>query len=379
MAHKQPKPEQLNLVSTEIQSDFYQIKNWVTDEWSPILAGNGIWLYNIYSAAANKDRGNSWYFSLNMLVEFTGLGRPTISMCNWLLVVCGLIRIEAGRDGYANEYIICYPPRVTPEVLSQLLTVLETPADVGSRWQEHKKLVAKRIRNWKPRHECGKISQYKRSLIESQKKAGQQDLFTSTNDSKPEPATEPATDPDPLIQRLVARFAEAKPKLTPKGAKRMVEQYGAEAVTRQLDWLHLRDSAENPLRTLRASLKHDWAIPDSSPEPAAWPDDEFDSTPSTNDHQPTEPPAKSQNPELQKQWAEVLGQLQESMTQAMFEGWLRETELASIEGNMWTVACPNSFVKDWLENRLVKNISQAVRSVADSDVELKFVCNEKSK
>ena len=90
----------------------------------------------------------------------------------------------------------------------------------------------------------------------------------------------------------------------------------------------------------------------------------------------SEPPAKSQNPELQKQWAEVLGQLQESMEQATFEGWLRETELASIEGNMWTVACPSSFVKDWLENRLVKNISQAVRSVADSDVELKFVVRE---
>ena len=374
---KQPKTDMPISVVTEVEVDHYRIKNWIATEWSPIIGPHAVMLYNIYSAAANKERGNSWFFSLRTLKEFTYFGSSTINMNNWLLEACGLILIKSGNKFYANEYMILNPPHCTPELLKHIVTTLQAPTiDVGQNWQNFKQNAVNRINRWKILHECGKISQYCRDTLQAQEAAGEQDMFAD-NGSESEPTTA-----EPLEARLVTRFADNKPKLTEKGAVKMIKQYGSEAVEQQLEWLHLRDSAENPLRTFRASLKHDWAVPESAPEPETWHGGELDPVTSTNNgNQPpeTEPatePVAEPETELQKQWAKVLERVQESMTQTTYDGWLRNTTLERIEGNVWVVGCETSFVKDWLENRLIEVIRRTVQSVSGSEVELKFVVKE---
>jgi len=64
---KQPKPGALTTVTTEIEEDHYRIKNWVAKEWSLILGPHAMHLYNIYCAAANRELGNKWFFSIRTL------------------------------------------------------------------------------------------------------------------------------------------------------------------------------------------------------------------------------------------------------------------------------------------------------------------------
>jgi len=86
--------------------------------------------------------------------------------------------------------------------------------------------------------------------------------------------------------------------------------------------------------------------------------------------QPHTPPAI--NP-LTVQWQEVKEQLQEQMTQATFDTWVRQTELVSITDNQWLIQCETSFAKDWLENRLNGTLTRTASSVAGQQVELKFI------
>jgi len=180
---------------------------------------------------------------------------------------------------------------------------------------------------------------------------------------------------DPLVARLVAFFTNNNPKLSQSSAAKMIKQYGSEAVEQQLEWLHLRDSAENPLRTFRASLKHDWAVPESAPEPEAWHGDAVD--PGLNGN--LSEPAIEPETELQKQWAEVLESLEMQMTQATFDGWLKATTLESMDSETWVVGCETSLVKDWLENRLATKIQRTVWLAAGSeDVDVKFIVRRRT-
>jgi replication initiation and membrane attachment protein DnaB len=77
--------------------------NWVIDEWFPIIGTHGMSLYDIYKRSANKERGNSWFFSLKTLNEYTGFAEDTIVMHNELLKACGLINIHIGTDGYSQR------------------------------------------------------------------------------------------------------------------------------------------------------------------------------------------------------------------------------------------------------------------------------------
>ena len=61
---KQPKPDTLTTVITEVEEDHYRTKNWVAREWLPIIGLQAMALYNIYSASANRERGNKWFFSI---------------------------------------------------------------------------------------------------------------------------------------------------------------------------------------------------------------------------------------------------------------------------------------------------------------------------
>jgi len=265
---KQPKPDTLTTVTTEVEEDHYRIKNWVAREWIPIIGIHAYTLYGIYSAAANKERGNKWYFSIRTLEEYTFLDKSTINMANWLLELCGLIRINSGADGYANEYVILDPPHATPETLAPIIATLKAESEVGQKWQVFKANTLARIMKWKPLHECGKASQFKKGMIEAKTPP------PVTNGHAPHAASADLPNQAEVVAYMMETFKDGQKPLSEAAAIKMIEQYGLEAVDKQLSWLENRET-DNPLRTLRAALKDNWSEPKpvGKPEPKAFWDD----------------------------------------------------------------------------------------------------------
>jgi len=55
-------------------------------------------------------------------------------------------------------------------------------------------------------------------------------------------------------------------------------------------------------------------------------------------------------------WQTVLAQIQLNISQANFATWFKNTEIASQKEGKVIVAVPNSFVKEWLENKYNRNV-----------------------
>jgi len=62
-------------------------------------------------------------------------------------------------------------------------------------------------------------------------------------------------------------------------------------------------------------------------------------------------------------WQTVLAQIQLNVSQANFATWFKNTEITSQEGGKICVVVPNSFVKEWLENKYNKNIFKILYNV----------------
>jgi DnaA N-terminal domain len=351
---KHPKPDVLTTVITEVEEDHYRIKNWVAREWIPIIGVHAYTLYGIYCSAANKERGNSWFFSLRTLEEFTFLSNPTINMNNWLLELCGLIRINSGEDGYANEYVLLPPPHVTPEILKPIIDGLKAELNVGKNWQVFKANTLERIMKWKPLHECGKVSQFKKGMIEAK------------TEPEPAPVVNNNQPQNELVARLMAEFKDSN--LSEAGAIKMITDYGEEAVKQQLAWLPQRKT-NLPLRTLRAALKENWMAPKAVSKSEA----DMQAAPVETGHALSPQHALPLRPAPNPMWQEVKERLEMQLTKATYDNWIRPTELVSMEGNEWVIQCASSFAQDWLANRLNGTLTKMVASVTGREIELKFV------
>ncbi len=72
-------------------------------------------------------------------------------------------------------------------------------------------------------------------------------------------------------------------------------------------------------------------------------------------------------------WQAVLAQAQLSISQANFATWFKSTEIVSQEGNWVTVSVPNSFAKEWLENKYGKTILKILHSLDEGIKEVKYI------
>jgi chromosomal replication initiator protein len=72
-------------------------------------------------------------------------------------------------------------------------------------------------------------------------------------------------------------------------------------------------------------------------------------------------------------WRAALGELQVSLSPANFETWLRDTTLVDVEENLFRIAVPNGFAKDWLETRYRSLISQTLARIVGYSVVVEFV------
>jgi DnaA N-terminal domain len=396
MNRKQAKPQTSSEIATKYDAGFFMVKNEVAVEYVPLITAYGLMLYNIYAAIANREAGNKWFVSLPTLASFTLLNQDTILKYNWLLEVCGLIRIKSGNDSYANEYTILKPEPITPEILQTISDRLNQKVEgEGKNWREFKLRALKRVAAWCKLSDC---SQKRQGTSILRQQDGVKSPNITMNGSKPAPVASP-DEPvlpthDELVARLVRGFADAEPPLTEAAAIKMIEQYGIKAVKQQCDWVNYRVT-DNPLRTLRAALKGNWSEPKpvGKPEPSVFTKEELeyilarqrmqeeaigpeiplpDSLP-VPISEPVETGHALSLPPDPTMWQEVKERLRMQLTQATFDSWIRPTELVSMEGNQWVIQCASSFAQEWLVNRLNGTLTRTVNSVAGQAVELKFV------
>ena len=59
-------------------------------------------------------------------------------------------------------------------------------------------------------------------------------------------------------------------------------------------------------------------------------------------------------------WGAVLAQIQLNISQANFNTWFKDTKISSMDGPEVTISVPNSFAKEWLENKYNKIILKTI-------------------
>jgi chromosomal replication initiator protein len=75
-------------------------------------------------------------------------------------------------------------------------------------------------------------------------------------------------------------------------------------------------------------------------------------------------------------WRAALGELQVALSPANFETWLKDTSLADVDDNRFTISVPNGFSRDFLEGRYKSLISQTLARVVGYSVVVDFVVAE---
>ena len=71
-------------------------------------------------------------------------------------------------------------------------------------------------------------------------------------------------------------------------------------------------------------------------------------------------------------WQTVLAQIQLNISQANFATWFKNTEIVSQKEGKADISVPNSFVKEWLENKYNKNILKILHGLNEDIREIKY-------
>lgn len=87
---------------------------------------------------------------------------------------------------------------------------------------------------------------------------------------------------------------------------------------------------------------------------------------------PNPKPALSPVEGSQELWDAVLGELQLQMPRSTFDTWLKNTYIARIEEDRFTIACANPYAKDWLEERLDPKISKTLAGILGHPVTVEY-------
>jgi chromosomal replication initiator protein len=77
--------------------------------------------------------------------------------------------------------------------------------------------------------------------------------------------------------------------------------------------------------------------------------------------------------QLEKLWSKVLSKIEGKISRPSFETWLKSTKLMSYGNENVTIAVPNSFAKDWLENHYVHLITGILSELTGEDRIIHFV------
>jgi len=365
---KQPRAEFTKVVDHETEK-FFQTKNEVMHEYAPIIGATGFMLYSFYKSMANRAVGNATWPGYKLIKAHLGFDDSTISCYNWLLEHCEILKIERSEQGNNdhNIYHLVTVNPITPELLTKLTEALQPQATDGQRWAKFKASRLEAVMAWQP------LSAHFKAPRATPKEAAP----APTNEPTPPAPSADLPRQTKLVAYMTETFHDGKKPLSESAAMKMIEQYGIEAVERQISWLERRDS-DNPLRTLRAALKDDWCEPKPIGQAKAEPFTPADRSAMALDvarmNEAHEPPAPApESPPPDPLWQEVKERLQMQMTQATFDSCVRSTELVNMEGNQWVIQCESTFAQEWLVNRLNGTLTRTANSVAGQEVTLQFI------
>lgn len=75
-------------------------------------------------------------------------------------------------------------------------------------------------------------------------------------------------------------------------------------------------------------------------------------------------------------WRQVLARLEGSMKPANFDTWLRPTRVIGEENGELIIGCPTTYVKEWVETRLLPSVKKAMAEVDAPPLQLRFRVSE---
>ena len=81
--------------------------------------------------------------------------------------------------------------------------------------------------------------------------------------------------------------------------------------------------------------------------------------------------------DLNELWQATLAEIQFKISEANFATWFKGTRLISRNGEFAIISVPNSFVKEWLENKYKKIIIKILHSLDERIKEVKFIVGKK--
>ena len=71
-------------------------------------------------------------------------------------------------------------------------------------------------------------------------------------------------------------------------------------------------------------------------------------------------------------WKAALGEIELQISRANYKTWLQNTSIADKKGGIVTIAVPNSFTKEWLENKYHKFILRSLRNLESEIKEVNY-------
>jgi chromosomal replication initiator protein len=79
------------------------------------------------------------------------------------------------------------------------------------------------------------------------------------------------------------------------------------------------------------------------------------------------------NPDISNQlWQSALAALEEKFSKPVFNMWVKPLRLVSLTGNEMLLAAHNPFAREWVENRLKGQLTQVLREVFGSELEVQL-------
>jgi chromosomal replication initiator protein len=78
-------------------------------------------------------------------------------------------------------------------------------------------------------------------------------------------------------------------------------------------------------------------------------------------------------------WEDALTQIEQEVSKANFNTWFKDTFINKINDGVAQIGVPNSFVRDWLNNKFYKTILKNLRGVSEEIRAIDIVVSKNNK
>jgi chromosomal replication initiator protein len=76
---------------------------------------------------------------------------------------------------------------------------------------------------------------------------------------------------------------------------------------------------------------------------------------------------------LKQLWTAALGELQVGLSRAQYDTWFKDTQVVSEEDDVFLIAVPNAFAREWLESKFRAQVRATLQHLVGRTVDVRFV------